>query len=121
LAHDLLVQSRLVAAELIRERHNDSRSVRSHQLRTEGRSRNRLLIRLGNPLSLRLPGDDVYRDTGPGKIDPLCELEHGRSLVSGRPNFRRLLRVKSDTARSAVHINTSHRWPPLRLKTCFSY
>src|SRR5699024_9821280 len=108
----LRVQGRQVTTELIRERLNDSQLVRSHALRTNSRIRNRLLVSLGNPVGLSVPGNHRDSQTPARERNAPRSLHDDRFVDSVSPNLRRdFLREKVGNAtRSAVKINTSHYW-----------
>src|SRR5699024_5932957 len=114
----LRVQGRQVTTELIRERLNDSQLVRSHALRTNSRIRNRLLVSLGNPVGLSVPGNHRDGQSTTGERNAPRSRHDDRFVDGVSPNLRRdFLREKvGNAARSAVKINTGHYWLLFLLK-----
>src|SRR5690606_39818162 len=72
------------------------------------RARDGLVVRLGDPVRLGVPGDDGDRDTRAGQVDPTRELLNGARLDHVRPDLRGDLRGENDARRRPVDVDASH-------------
>src|SRR5699024_1258233 len=80
------IKRRKVTTELIREPHNNRKGVALKILVAEGRARNWLFFSLGNPLSLRVAGDDRTINAAARQLHTWRQRLNNRKMFGFLPN-----------------------------------
>src|SRR5699024_3792078 len=103
------IQCRKVTTELIRERHNHRKGVALKILVAEGRARNWLLVSLGNPLSLRIAGDDRNIHATTRQLHTWRQRLNNRKMFGFLPNsLGKSLRKFQHASGAAIYINSHY-------------
>ena len=106
--HELVVQARQIATELVREQFDHGQRVRLDLLRAESVVRDRLSVRLVHPVGVRFTSDDRNLDPATRERDLTGSSHDGRVLNNSTPNLVRDIGGQNHAFSCTVNINSSH-------------